>query len=368
LLRKNTSDQLSLSVYFFRSGSNFCSFVSSDAVPLGVWIHLAATFDENDSSSVGTLYINGIRQTLSTNSCSSMVSASTTLYPAIGASKYSNNGASATFVNNIGGSIDNVRFYFDDLTQAQVAYDYNRGAPLAHYKFDECQGTTANNSAPAASGGDSGNDGTITIGATGTYTSAGTCGSGTSTEAWNAGSTGKRNYALGFDGTNDYVEVADVASLRVDNSAEDFSVFAWIKRTTTGAGYLISKEDADDDGWRLQFNSSNFVVCSQDATDITSLTAITDTNWHHVGCTIDRDGAGIVYIDGKPNGVVASMGTDTMATTSNIRIGTRSYTSTSYFNGLIDDVRIYNYALTQNQIKQIMNNGAMFFGPATGSP
>jgi hypothetical protein len=116
-------------------------------------------------------------------------------------------------------------------------------------------------------------------------------------------------------------------------------------------------------------NASNQVVCSQDATDVTSTTAITDTNWHLIGCTIDRDGNGQVYIDGIANGSTSAMGTDTMATTSNIRIGTRSYTSTSYFNGLIDDVRIYNYVLTPAQIRTVYNqNSAVRFGPLTGSP
>lgn len=46
-----------------------------------------------------------------------------------------------------------------------------------------------------------------------------------------------------------------------------------------------------------------------------------------------------------------------------------------YFNGQIDpdligidDVRIYNYALTAAQIKNVMNDGAVRFGPSTGSP
>ena len=63
------------------------------------------------------------------------------------------------------------------------------------------------------------------------------------------------------------------------------------------------------------------------------------------------------------------MGTDAMATTSNIRIGTRSYTSTSYFNGLIDDVRLYPYVLTPTQIRTVYNqDSAIRFGPLTGIP
>ena len=39
-----------------------------------------------------------------------------------------------------------------------------------------------------------------------------------------------------------------------------------------------------------------------------------------------------------------------------------------YFNGQIDDVRIYNYTLTASQIKTLYNDGAVRFGPASGTP
>ncbi|EKD91103.1 MAG: hypothetical protein ACD_30C00045G0003 [uncultured bacterium] len=258
------------------------------------------------------------------------------------------------------GLVDQVRIFNYARTASQVAYDYNQGEPVAHWRMDECQGTTTNDSS-----GNS-NTGTLTVGATGTQTSAGSC--TTSSTAWGNGATGKRNYSLNFDGTDDYVQVTDTANLRFDASTADFSLFAWVKRTTTGTEYIISKEDADDDGWRMQFNSSNQVLCSEDATDVTSTQTITDTSWYLVGCTIDRDGNGQVYIDGKSTGSAVSMGTDAMATTSNIRIATRSYTSTSYLNGQIDDVKIFNYSLTAKQVQQLYNGGTTRTGPVTGSP
>jgi hypothetical protein len=271
-------------------------------------------------------------------------------------------GAGSSSAKRTDGKIDQVTMFNYARTPAEIAWDYNRGGPVGWWKFDECQGTTAND----ATG--NGFSGTITPTSLGN-TAAGTCNSGTSTDMWNDGTNGKYASALGFDGSDDYVQVADTANLRFDLSSADFSLFAWVKRTTTGTEYIISKEDADNDGYRLQFNSSNQVLCSEDATDVTSSATITDTTWHLIGCTIDRDGNGQVYIDGRADGSAQSMGTDAMATTSNIRIGTRSYTSTSYFNGLIDDVRIYNYVLTAAQIKNLYNeNSAIRYGPLTGTP
>jgi hypothetical protein len=40
----------------------------------------------------------------------------------------------------------------------------------------------------------------------------------------------------------------------------------------------------------------------------------------------------------------------------------------NYFNGQIDDIKIYNYTLTPQQIKEVYNYGTLFFGPSEGSP
>lgn len=258
--------------------------------------------------------------------------------------------------NYLEGSIDEIKLFSSALTPAQVAYEYNRGAPLAWYRMDECQGTVVND----ASG--HGFTGTLAIGGSGTYTSAGTCGSGTSAHAWNAGTVGKFERALGFDGTDDYVSVADHATLRFDSGSQDFSLFAWVKRAASGsAHYIISKEDADNDGYRLQFDSGNTLTCSVDTIDITSTRTITDTNWHHVGCVIDRDGNGQIYIDGLPDGSPVAISSEAMATTTALRLGSRSYSAANYFSGLIDDVRIYNYALSPEQTKSVMTGGSVRF-------
>ncbi len=257
------------------------------------------------------------------------------------------------------GLIDMVRVYGYARSTAQIAYSATDGKPFAHWKFEECQGTTINDASGRSYSG------TLNIVAGGEDT-VGTC--TTSSTAWGDGAAGKRNYSIKLDGTDDYIQVADTSNLRFDSAAHDFSIFGWVKRAANGEMNIISKEDADNDGWRMQFNSSDQVVCSEDATDVTSTTAITDTNWHFVGCAIDRDGNGQVYIDAKPDGAAVAMGTDVMATTAAIRIGTRSYTSANYFNGQIDDLRIYIYPLTQNQIEMIMNEGAFRVGPETGAP
>ncbi|MBI2010363.1 MAG: LamG domain-containing protein [Candidatus Chisholmbacteria bacterium] len=325
----------------------------------GEWHHYAAVFDNSTVTGDIKLYLDGVEQssTLATNDKDQSSNIRTdTLY-------FMSRAGTSLFG---AGDLDDVKIYDYERTAAQIAYDYNRGGPLAWWKFDECQGNAAYSSGSLNLSG-----GIITPGTAGN-TTVGTCSSGTTTEMWDDGTTGKLNSAIGTDGSDDYVSVTDTANLRFDDSTADFSLFAWVKRTTTGTEYIISKEDADNDGWRLQFNSSNQVLCSEDATDVTGSLAISDTNWHHIGCTIDRDGNGQVYVDGRADGTATSISADAMATTSNVVIATRSYTPTSYFSGLIDDVRLYNYVLTADQVKRVMlgsdHGSAQRFGPDTGSP
>jgi len=70
------------------------------------------------------------------------------------------------------GNIDEIRIFDYVRTPAQIAWSYNKGGPVGWWKFDECSGTTANDS------GSGGNNGTITPGdATGNNDSTGTkCG------------------------------------------------------------------------------------------------------------------------------------------------------------------------------------------------
>jgi hypothetical protein len=80
-----------------------------------------------------------------------------------------------------------------------------------------------------------------------------------------------------------------------------------------------------------------------------------------VGCIIDRDGNGQVYINGFPSGSPVSLSSPALDTTSDLVIGTRSYTPTNYFNGMLDDFKIFNYALIQIRLRLCITGGAEVF-------
>jgi hypothetical protein len=89
--------------------------------------------------------------------------------------------------------------------------------------------------------------------------------------------------------------------------------------------------------------------------------------WYHVVGTYD--GTNIkMYVNGKLEDSRATTVTPGTQTSSFV-IGKNAMASNRYLDGKIDDVRIYNYALSLAQIQKIYNGGgSVNFGPATGQP
>lgn len=326
------------------------------------------------------MYINGSEVSYTTQSAFSGTYGTDATYDsnndfAIGAHK--NN---TSYFNGI---IDDLRIYNYVRTPAQIAWDYNNGGPAAWYRFDECQGTTAYDSSVNSNFDATPMNGTITIGATGTNTSAGTC-TGASTEAWKNGANGKIKSSLSFDGTDDYVNVSDTSNLDITGA---LSVSAWIKITSAftpdGGEVILGKYGAAGQRSYMMYidgsgtNSSLlYFLVSADGTNIAQSCRNGDqitwnlNQWYHIAGVFSPSSRFEVYRDGQliPCTPDAAIPSGVFASTTDLRIGTA--VGYNYpFHGLIDDVRIFNYPLTSTQIKTIMNNNsAVNFAPITGSP
>lgn len=256
----------------------------------------------------------------------------------------------------LNGSLDQVMVYNYARSPAQVAYDYNRGGPVNSWQFDECQGTLVHDSSTFS------NNGTITVGGSGAVTNVGNC--ATPGTVWGNGAAGKYNASLYFDGTDDYVTFSNAPF----TGTTPFSVFTWIKTSATGTRQEIIDFGTGSTNQMVFFfvNSSNQVQLDLFGVGgPTSAATVTDGNWHQVG--VVYSGATMqLYIDGVRSGSAVSMSPNIGNGGGNI--GVHSYGAVNgIFNGNIDDVRIYNYALSQTQIKQLFNQAASIrFGPLTG--
>ena len=258
------------------------------------------------------------------------------------------------------GFIDQVRIYNYARTPAQIAYDYNKGAPFAWWKFDECQGSVANNSSGI------GNSGSITVGASGYQNSLGTCQVGTSA-TWTNGASGKYNGSLNFDGIDDYLTINNNSIFNLANTNHSFSL--WFKTPTTmtdSPGMIFQRYSGGAPGAGYWIAISSNKVYYENRADggnhlsITSINSYNDSNWHQVITTVDVSSkTAKMYIDGKYVASDIYSGNLLDNSSSNLTIG--GQTTNYSYNGQVDDVRIYNYALTSEQIKTLYNNGAVNF-------
>ena len=169
--------------------------------------------------------------------------------------------------------------------------------------------------------------------------------------AWASGITGN---ALNFDGLDDGVLVGTAAAV---TGSGDLSLTAWVKIDPgSPLGTVIQQREAGATGHQgeyvLNVNANgtvNFFIYGTSAYqfDLTTTAAINDGQWHHL--TALRSGtAGKIYIDG----VEAANGSGTIQPlqSRSVAIGYDYRDFNKRFKGLIDDVRIYERALSAGEI------------------
>ena len=187
------------------------------------------------------------------------------------------------------------------------------------------------------------------------------------------GATGKYNNAGSFDGSDDFVKISSPAL-----PTGDFSYSMWVNLTdTTNETIVMSGEDSGGTN-ELNISVANGLVevrVNGGSADVTSSQSIPTSTWTHI--TVTRSGSTQrIYINGKLDPNTGSDGTTLSFGTCALLIGVDadaigsncSATLGEYATGAIDDIRVYGYALTSQQISSIMNEGAVRFGPQTGSP
>ncbi|MCD4696409.1 MAG: hypothetical protein K8S16_09245, partial [Bacteroidales bacterium] len=176
---------------------------------------------------------------------------------------------------------------------------------------------------------------------------------------WEIDTSTSINYTLQFDGSNDYVNIGQ--------SFGDFSEFT-IEFLRKSTGYGTSNWPRMVTGWRNQpYNGSNdgFTIehsasdqnavsiwFSPDGTNNSVGTfSVSQNSWNHIALTFDGSLAKI-YFDGNEVGQ-QSYSPGMITTLNNIQFGGDQPTG-RYFNGQLDEIRLWNYALSETSIQQKM--------------
>jgi hypothetical protein len=172
---------------------------------------------------------------------------------------------------------------------------------------------------------------------------------------------GKYGTALQFNGQENYVEVPSSDSLEIDDNV---TIAAWINWIDAGDTWICILANGQQNGpWEnygLFINRDSrflYFTLSLDGGHVTQQTPnnITVPNeWVHVCASWDGSAARI-YVNGEMELEIAKAGT-LVPPGLPLRIGHRNG-SVHYFNGTIDEVRIYNHALTEAEILAAMEGG-----------
>ena len=143
-------------------------------------------------------------------------------------------------------------------------------------------------------------------------------------------------YSAYFDGSGDYLTVADDNSLDVGTG--DFTVECWIYLTADDGTYNILSHAASGGMWLGKY-SSGFVWRKYGVADVVTATSAPSTNrWHHIAVTRSSSSTKM-FIDGVQTGSTAS-DTANYTVSASLYIGDDGDNSGSHFNGYISDLRI----------------------------
>jgi hypothetical protein len=186
---------------------------------------------------------------------------------------------------------------------------------------------------------------------------------------------GKVGQALGLDGSDDFVEVADAAAGEVGDG--DFTIETWVRATASGVLPIVEKLSPSGAGYSLFLNDGKpglYLGTDTASREFTSPTLLPlDGEWHHLAASVRRgevDGASLL-IDG-----VAVARFDTTPLTGAASSGAAAFIGRStrlgaprFFAGAIDELTLLGSALSDNDVASIYRAGsAGKFGSMSSLP
>ncbi|WP_338733416.1 HYR domain-containing protein [Mangrovimonas cancribranchiae] len=174
-----------------------------------------------------------------------------------------------------------------------------------------------------------------------------------------------------FDGTNDFVSFKN--NYNLNNS---FSIEVWVKpHSITNTKTVFSRKDANNNNNGYAINIVNGIVEFKwynlvDSGTVSSGSYTINTDrWYHLAITFDG-ALYTLYVDGIP--IDSANGSAPELSDSNIKalLGAMDASSTStpinYFHGWLDELRIWNKALSVEHIRQMMNQEIVALGSDVG--
>ena len=155
----------------------------------------------------------------------------------------------------------------------------------------------------------------------------------------------ERKLFIAFDGRNDYATENNVIT-----NWSNASLMAWININPafSSEGILVGQ-----DKFHIKINNSKEVEVVANGITLSNNLALNSAQWIHVGAVYDGSNELLkLFVNGEM--VASTSVSGTISDTSLFTIGKNSITNTQFFKGKIDEVRLFNVALTDSQFQKMV--------------
>jgi hypothetical protein len=325
----------------------------SGSLSLNSWQFVAVTYDNSSTTNDPSLYLNG-----SAINTAEIVTPNGSLQDESLDELWFGDNPDNPTGGLFKGTLDEVRIYNRILSASEIKALYNMGTGkhrsgpsqsglVGWWKMEDGSGTQATDSSGRK------NHGTL-ITCASTY------------PVW---SNGKLGGGLNFDGLDGYVDVGNPSDF---NDMPQFSISAWVYPRTEGEnfnGRIVQKGSGTTplNGWALLtgYNTATFRV-DYDTADLLETVPLKLGVWNHLVVTWSGGLSSTtvnMYVNNIESGYGGNtaLGTRVIDNLQTVKIGNNNG-CTRTFDGIIDDVRIYNRTLTPAEVKKVYEAGQITVG------
>ena len=166
------------------------------------------------------------------------------------------------------------------------------------------------------------------------------------------------NYSINFDGTSNFINCGNDSSLQITGA---MTVSYWFKGQggSASVGGVGKIANSPNRGFMLSMNNAGltrfYIAPDATTTQFASTTITPDANWHHLVGVYNPSTSIALYLDNvKIAEVTAGVAASQYNGSNNLQIGARG-DSTGFFDGEIDQVCIFDYALSTDQLTYLYN-------------